>query len=62
MRRSAGRERRREVRKPMTVRALAQKLHPDKVAQLGPEAVQLATRAFTSVSTAYEQIRNERGF
>ena len=43
-------------------RALAQKLHPDKVAQLGPEAVQLATRAFTSVSTAYEQIRNERGF
>jgi DnaJ like chaperone protein len=43
-------------------RALAQKLHPDKVAQLGPEAVALATQAFSSVSTAYEQIRNERGF
>jgi len=42
-------------------RGLAQKLHPDKVAHLGPRAVELAARAFSEVNLAYEEIRNERG-
>jgi len=42
-------------------RALAQKLHPDKVGHLGPEAVALSARAFGQVSEAYERIRRARG-
>jgi DnaJ like chaperone protein len=41
-------------------RALAQKLHPDKVQHLGPRAVELAGRAFAEVNLAYEHLR--RGF
>lgn len=41
-------------------RALALKLHPDKVTHLGPQAVELASRAFGEVSRAYETIRSAR--
>ncbi len=43
-------------------RLLAGKLHPDKVASLGPKAVELATREFEEVRGAYERIRAVRGF
>ena len=42
-------------------RALAQKLHPDKVAHLGPRAVETAAKAFAQVNLAYEEVRNQRG-
>jgi DnaJ like chaperone protein len=41
-------------------RALAQKLHPDKVAHLGPRATELAGTAFAQVNLAYEEIRKRR--
>jgi uncharacterized tellurite resistance protein B-like protein len=43
-------------------RRLAQKLHPDKVAHLGPQAVELAGKAFARINEAYERIRKQRGF
>jgi DnaJ-domain-containing protein 1 len=42
-------------------RALAQKLHPDKVAHLGSKATETAARAFAEVNLAYEEIRKQRG-
>ncbi|HUB09541.1 MAG TPA: DnaJ domain-containing protein [Myxococcales bacterium] len=43
-------------------RKLAAKLHPDRVAHLGEKAVELATREFDQVRSAYERIRATRGF
>lgn len=42
-------------------RAHAMKCHPDRVANMGPEAVKKATRAFQQVQSAYEAIRAARG-
>lgn len=41
-------------------RALAQTLHPDKVAHLGPQASARAGEAFAQVNLAYEEIRKRR--
>ena len=43
-------------------RALAGKLHPDKVSHLGPKAMEMATREFQEVRTAYERVKAARGF
>lgn len=42
-------------------RAHAMKCHPDRVANMGPEAVKKATQAFQQVQSAYEAIRAARG-
>ena len=39
-------------------RVLAAKYHPDKVSHLGEEFIDLATRKFTEIQSAYEQITN----
>lgn len=39
-------------------RMLAAKYHPDKVSHLGEEFIDLATRKFTEIQNAYEQITN----
>ncbi|MGN0843647.1 MAG: TerB family tellurite resistance protein [Kiritimatiellia bacterium] len=41
-------------------RAHAMKCHPDRVANMGPEAVKKATQAFQKVQSAYEAIRAAR--
>jgi DnaJ like chaperone protein len=43
-------------------RELANKYHPDKVANLGPEIQKLAEEKFKSINDAYQTIRKERGF
>ncbi|MFH1212865.1 MAG: TerB family tellurite resistance protein [Candidatus Neomarinimicrobiota bacterium] len=43
-------------------RDLANKYHPDKVANLGPEIQQLAEEKFKSINDAYQTVRKERGF
>jgi len=43
-------------------RDLANKYHPDKVANLGPEIQKLAEEKFKSINDAYQTIRKERGF
>jgi len=43
-------------------RDLANKYHPDKVANLGPEIQNLAEEKFKSINDAYQTIRKERGF
>ncbi|GHT16306.1 co-chaperone protein DjlA [Bacteroidia bacterium] len=53
---SAGNE---EVKK--AYRSLAQKHHPDKVAQMGADVQQAATEKFKKIKDAYEQIKKERG-
>ncbi len=42
-------------------RKLANKYHPDKVAHLGKEFIELATEKFTEIKKAYEDIKRERG-
>ena len=42
-------------------RNLAGKYHPDKVSHLGNEFIELATRKFTWINQAYEEIKTERG-
>ena len=42
-------------------RNLANKYHPDKVSHLGREFIDLATRKFTYIQKAYEQIKLQRG-
>lgn len=42
-------------------RVLAATHHPDKVAQLGPEAVTMAQRRFAEIKAAYDRIRAARG-
>jgi len=41
---------------------LAARHHPDAVAHLGPKAVEAATERFHQLQSAYEAIRQERGF
>lgn len=41
---------------------LSAKYHPDKVAHLGKELIDLAHRKFVEVSKAYEEVRREKGF
>ncbi len=43
-------------------RDLANKYHPDKVANLGPEIQKLAEEKFKAINEAYQTIRQERGF
>lgn len=43
-------------------RKLAAEHHPDRVASLGPEAVALAEARFREISSAWDEIRRERGF
>ena len=43
-------------------RKLASQYHPDKVANLGDEFVQLAEEKFKVIQDAYAKIREERGF
>ncbi|GHT74371.1 co-chaperone protein DjlA [Bacteroidia bacterium] len=42
-------------------RSMAQKHHPDKVAQMGKDVQQAATEKFKKIKEAYEYIKNERG-
>lgn len=42
-------------------RKLASTHHPDKVAHLGPNAVELASRRFHEIKDAYEELRRIRG-
>ncbi len=42
-------------------RNLASKYHPDKVSHLGKEFIDLATKKFTRIQEAYEEIKKERG-
>jgi DnaJ like chaperone protein len=42
-------------------RNLANKYHPDKVSHLGREFIDLATRKFTHIQKAYEQLKLQRG-
>lgn len=48
-----------EVKK--AYRKMARKYHPDKVSNLGPEAVQSAEEKFKRMKQAYEGIKKERG-
>ena len=45
-----------------TYRSLATKYHPDKVASLGPEFQKMAEEKFKSINSAYQDIRQQRGF
>lgn len=42
-------------------RNLANKYHPDKVAHLGREFIELANEKFTQIQKAYETVKKERG-
>ncbi len=42
-------------------RNLANKYHPDKVAHLGKEFIELANEKFTEIQKAYEAIKKQRG-
>jgi DnaJ-class molecular chaperone len=43
-------------------RSLSKKYHPDRVSHLGSEFVKLANDKFQTINTAYEKIRQEKGF
>lgn len=43
-------------------RELANKYHPDRVANLGPEIQKLAEEKFKAINEAYQKVRQEKGF